>query len=148
MLGIMPERNKQFISIEKRETTMETIDTKVIQTQGLSKAYKGMKVLDRLNLGVPRNSIFGFLGPNGAGKSMTIKLLLGIAFGIMFGGMIAAQLVPQVSFILPLSMDQVALSLAQAQALPAMAVSQLVMTAVWSIVFTAVALWRFKHIEF
>jgi ABC-2 type transport system ATP-binding protein len=57
---------------------MDTIDTNVIWTQGLSKAYKGTKVLDGLNLNVPRNSIFGFLGPNGAGKSTTIKLLLGL----------------------------------------------------------------------
>ena len=58
---------------------MDTMmDPKVIQTQGLSKAYKGTKVLDRLNLNVSRNSIFGFLGPNGAGKSTTIKLLLGL----------------------------------------------------------------------
>jgi ABC-2 type transport system ATP-binding protein len=58
---------------------MDTMmDQKVIQTQGLSKAYKGTKVLDGLNLNVSRNSIFGFLGPNGAGKSTTIKLLLGL----------------------------------------------------------------------
>jgi ABC-2 type transport system ATP-binding protein len=50
----------------------------VIHTQGLSKAYKGVKALDGLTLQVPRNSIFGFLGPNGAGKSTTIKMLLGL----------------------------------------------------------------------
>jgi ABC-2 type transport system ATP-binding protein len=57
---------------------MEASDQGVIQTQGLSKAFKGMKVLDGLNLKVSKNSIFGFLGPNGAGKSTTIKLLLGL----------------------------------------------------------------------
>jgi ABC-2 type transport system ATP-binding protein len=50
----------------------------VIHTHSLSKAYKGKKVLDQLNLQVAPNSIFGFLGPNGAGKSTTIKLLLGL----------------------------------------------------------------------
>jgi ABC-2 type transport system ATP-binding protein len=50
----------------------------VIQTEGLSKAYKGTPVLDGLTLRVPRHSIFGFLGPNGAGKSTTIRLLLGL----------------------------------------------------------------------
>jgi ABC-2 type transport system ATP-binding protein len=50
----------------------------VIHTQGLSKAYKGVKALEGLNLQVPKNSIFGFLGPNGAGKSTTIKMLLGL----------------------------------------------------------------------
>lgn len=51
----------------------------VIQTQGLTKTYKGVNALQSLNLTVPKNSIFGFLGPNGAGKSTTIKLLLGLS---------------------------------------------------------------------
>jgi len=50
----------------------------VIHTEGLGKAYNGVKALDGLNLIVPKNSIFGFLGPNGAGKSTTIKMLLGL----------------------------------------------------------------------
>lgn len=57
---------------------MEISQDFVIHTQGLSKAYKGSKALDNLDLKVSRNSIFGFLGPNGAGKSTTIKLLLGL----------------------------------------------------------------------
>jgi len=57
---------------------MNSSNGNVIHTQGLSKAYKGVKVLDGLSLEVPKNSIFGFLGPNGAGKSTTIKLLLGL----------------------------------------------------------------------
>jgi ABC-2 type transport system ATP-binding protein len=57
---------------------MNTTNGYVIDTQGLSKAYNGVKALDSLNLKVPKNSIFGFLGPNGAGKSTTIKMLLGL----------------------------------------------------------------------
>ncbi|MGE5220814.1 MAG: ABC transporter ATP-binding protein [Omnitrophica WOR_2 bacterium] len=53
-------------------------ETFVIQTQGLSKTYKGVNALQGLNLSVRHNSIFGFLGPNGAGKTTTIKLLLGL----------------------------------------------------------------------
>jgi ABC-2 type transport system ATP-binding protein len=51
----------------------------VIETQGLSKAYKDVQALKSLDLKVAPNSIFGFLGPNGAGKTTTIKLLLGLA---------------------------------------------------------------------
>ena len=51
----------------------------VIQTQALTKSFKGIDALKSLNLTVPKNSIFGFLGPNGAGKSTTIKLLLGLS---------------------------------------------------------------------
>ena len=57
---------------------MNTNDTWIIKTDGLSKHYNGVAALEDLNLHVPRHSIFGFLGPNGAGKSTTIKLLLGL----------------------------------------------------------------------
>lgn len=50
----------------------------VIDATGLSKSYRGITVLNGVNLQVPRNSIYGFLGPNGAGKSTTIKLILGL----------------------------------------------------------------------
>jgi len=58
---------------------MDAPNSFVIETQGLSKTYKGTPALNSLNLTVRQNSIFGFLGPNGAGKTTTIKLLLGLA---------------------------------------------------------------------
>jgi len=57
---------------------METNNTFVIETHGLSKTYKSIQALKSLDLQVHQNSIFGFLGPNGAGKTTTIKLLLGL----------------------------------------------------------------------
>lgn len=57
---------------------MENLSTCVIDANQLSKSYKGVKVLDGINLQVPRNSIYGFLGPNGAGKTTTIKLVVGL----------------------------------------------------------------------
>ncbi len=53
-------------------------DDLAVRTSGLSKAYDGVAVVDSIDLGVPRNSIFGFLGPNGAGKTTTMKMLLGL----------------------------------------------------------------------
>lgn len=50
----------------------------IIETENLSKSFGTNLVLDRVNLRVPRGSIFGFLGPNGAGKSTTIRILLGL----------------------------------------------------------------------
>ncbi|MFW9913442.1 MAG: ABC transporter ATP-binding protein, partial [Candidatus Thorarchaeota archaeon] len=50
----------------------------VIETDNLSKNYGDIRALNKLNLKVPKNSIFAFLGPNGAGKTTTIKLLLGL----------------------------------------------------------------------
>jgi ABC-2 type transport system ATP-binding protein len=57
---------------------MNETDKIVIQTEGLTKSYKGLQALKGLDLQVRKNSIFGFLGPNGAGKTTTIKLLLGL----------------------------------------------------------------------
>jgi ABC-2 type transport system ATP-binding protein len=69
---------------------MKNNDDLVIETHGLSKAYKNVQALKSLDLKVAQHSIFGFLGPNGAGKTTTIKLLLGLAHptsgsGSMFG---------------------------------------------------------------
>lgn len=50
-----------------------------IEIQDLSHQFQSdSKVLNRLNLNVPRGSIYGFLGKNGAGKTTTLKLLLGL----------------------------------------------------------------------
>ena len=57
---------------------LEAPPTSVIETRGLTKAYKGVHALKPLDLAVHQNSIFGFLGANGAGKTTTIKLLLGL----------------------------------------------------------------------
>jgi ABC-2 type transport system ATP-binding protein len=58
---------------------MKNSNDLVIETHGLSKAYKNVQVLKSLDLKVAKHSIFGFLGPNGAGKTTTIKLLLGLS---------------------------------------------------------------------
>lgn len=50
----------------------------VIETYSLSKSYGNKKVVDGLDLKVPKGCVYGFLGPNGAGKSTTMKMLLGL----------------------------------------------------------------------
>ncbi len=52
--------------------------TVAVTTRGLSKAYGGKTVVDKLNLNVAEQEIFGLLGPNGAGKTTTILMLLGL----------------------------------------------------------------------
>ncbi|HZS15933.1 MAG TPA: ATP-binding cassette domain-containing protein [Candidatus Dormibacteraeota bacterium] len=49
-----------------------------IRTRRLTKAYAGRRVVDGVDLVVPRGSISGFVGPNGAGKTTTLRMLLGL----------------------------------------------------------------------
>lgn len=49
---------------------------KIIEIHNLSKNYKEIKAVDKLNLNVYRGDVFGFLGPNGAGKSTTIRMMM------------------------------------------------------------------------
>ncbi|MEI6447150.1 MAG: ABC transporter ATP-binding protein [Actinomycetes bacterium] len=48
----------------------------VIETDALTKLYRGGAGIRDLTLTVDRGEVFGFLGPNGAGKTTTIRTLL------------------------------------------------------------------------
>jgi len=50
----------------------------VIETENLTRAFKNVVAVDRLNLSVRRGEIFGLVGPDGAGKTTTIRLLVAI----------------------------------------------------------------------
>ena len=55
-----------------------------VEVLGLTKVYRSQgklparRALDRIDLAIPRGSIFGLLGPNGAGKSTLINILAGL----------------------------------------------------------------------
>jgi ABC-2 type transport system ATP-binding protein len=51
---------------------------RVIDLRGLTKGFGGKRVVNRLNLSVPRGAIFALLGENGAGKTTTIRVLTGL----------------------------------------------------------------------
>lgn len=50
----------------------------VLNIRGLSKDYGKIRALNKLDLDIPKGSIFGILGPNGSGKTTTLAILLGI----------------------------------------------------------------------
>lgn len=50
----------------------------VLQTDGLTKKFRGRVAVDGLALRVGRGDVYGFLGQNGAGKSTTIRMTLGL----------------------------------------------------------------------
>lgn len=50
----------------------------VLSTQQLSKHYGRLKAVNKLDLTVPKGSVFGILGPNGSGKTTTLGMLLDV----------------------------------------------------------------------
>jgi ABC-type multidrug transport system ATPase subunit len=52
----------------------------VIRTEGLTKRYGKITVVENLDLDVRPGDRYGFLGPNGSGKSTTVRMLLGLVF--------------------------------------------------------------------
>lgn len=52
--------------------------TLVIETRGLTKAFRGGRGVRDINLHIREGQVFGFLGPNGAGKSTFVKMLVGL----------------------------------------------------------------------
>jgi lipopolysaccharide export system ATP-binding protein len=50
-----------------------------LQAVDLSKAYRGRKVVDKVDLEIGRGEVVGLLGPNGAGKTTTFYILVGLA---------------------------------------------------------------------
>jgi ABC-2 type transport system ATP-binding protein len=50
----------------------------VVEVSGISKSFKGVKVVDSVSFTIGQSEIFGMVGPNGAGKTTTIRMLMDI----------------------------------------------------------------------
>jgi len=49
-----------------------------IAIEGVTKRFGSVVAVDRLDLKVPRGSLYGFIGPNGSGKSTTLRMIMHI----------------------------------------------------------------------
>lgn len=50
----------------------------VLETNALTKRYRGFSALNGLNMHIPKGAIYGFVGKNGAGKTTLIRLICGL----------------------------------------------------------------------
>src|SRR3954452_9404545 len=49
-----------------------------LETQELSKGYRGRKVVDDVSVSIEEGEVVGLLGPNGAGKTTTFYMVVGL----------------------------------------------------------------------
>src|SRR4051812_26951072 len=49
-----------------------------LETRGISKAYRGRKVVDDVSVFVEQGEVVGLLGPNGAGKTTSFYMIVGL----------------------------------------------------------------------
>lgn len=52
----------------------------LLETQGLTKRFGGLTVMNDINLSINEGEILGLIGPNGAGKSTFFNLVTGVFF--------------------------------------------------------------------
>ena len=50
----------------------------ILKTDKLTKSYKKFKVLENLNMNIPKGSIYGLIGKNGAGKTTLMRIICGL----------------------------------------------------------------------
>ena len=57
---------------------MASIQAPILEIKGLSKSFAGTRVLNDINLAVPRGSIVSLLGRSGSGKTTLLQLIAGL----------------------------------------------------------------------
>jgi ABC-2 type transport system ATP-binding protein len=54
--------------------------TPIVETQHVTKSFKGVVRVSDLSFAIGKGDVYGFLGQNGAGKSTTMRMILGLIF--------------------------------------------------------------------
>jgi len=79
----------------------------------------------------------------------TRSQVLGVAMGSFFGGMVLPSLISQLGLVTPWSLPNILPALALQMQIPFVtAYLPILMTAIWSMVFIIVALWKLPRLEF
>jgi branched-chain amino acid transport system permease protein len=62
---------------EKTTLPPKTDGKTIIEVKNLSKHFKGLKAVDKVNFKIKSGELIGIIGPNGAGKTTLFNLLSG-----------------------------------------------------------------------
>src|SRR5271166_4967009 len=66
------------LCIRSQERVVNLNMNAAITIRNVSKRFNGVVAVDRLDLAVPRGSLYGFIGPNGSGKTTTLRMIMHI----------------------------------------------------------------------
>jgi ABC-type sugar transport system ATPase subunit len=61
-----------------KTTGLEAHPTSKLETGGISKSYRGRRVVDDVTVFVQQGEVVGLLGPNGAGKTTSFYMIVGL----------------------------------------------------------------------
>jgi len=50
----------------------------IINVSGLTKTFGSFTAVDRVDMSIPQQTVYGFLGPNGSGKTTAIRMMCGL----------------------------------------------------------------------
>ena len=56
----------------------DTSSSLAIQAKQISRYFGDLKAIEKVDLNIDKNRIYGFLGPNGCGKTTAIRMLTGL----------------------------------------------------------------------
>ncbi len=64
--------------METASKSIENLPPPILQTNGITKDFRGLRALSNVDLFVQPNEILGVIGPNGAGKTTLFNLITGL----------------------------------------------------------------------
>ncbi|KIM38139.1 hypothetical protein M413DRAFT_420628 [Hebeloma cylindrosporum] len=71
------KRKRELAEESAKTGDSAAVPSHLLRTVDLSKAFRGRRVVDNVNLEVPQDTIFALIGPNGAGKTTTFNIIRG-----------------------------------------------------------------------